>query len=62
VCGSVNVHCTYEVDSWIHRTDRQRSPSSYGDRILGSNRKYFAAMGSESLAPLSKLNYKFNYV
>ena len=31
----------------------------YNDCILGSDRKYFAAMGLESLAPLSKLNHKF---
>jgi len=45
-----------------HRRDRLRSPSSYGHRILGSNRKYFASLGPDSLAPLSKLNYKFNYL
>ena len=49
-----------------HRTDRLRSPSSYGDRILGSNRKYFAALGgpdslshTEPYHPTSKEKGKY---
>jgi len=36
-------------EAWFHkdhRTARQRSPSSYGDRILGSNRNIFRGIGS----------------
>ena len=43
---SKSLHPSVHHEDMNHRRDRQRSPSSYGHRILGSTRKIFCGIGS----------------